>query len=278
MYLGEINRLIIGRKSDYGFYLIDDEGSEVLLPNTYVNNDHQPGNKIDVFIYKDSEDRIVATTVVPKIKLNEFGLLKVKEVNGYGAFLDWGLPKDLFVPYKEQYKKMQADKWYVVKLILDEKTDRLIATSKIDKYLSNNEVYLELNESVNLMVYKKTDLGYNVIINDAYKGLIYYNEIFQEIVIGQKLTGYIKNIREDNKVDVSLQKQTVDHFDDEKEKVYNFLKANEGFIGLTDKSSPKDIYDELGMSKKAFKKAIGGLYKKKLIRLEKNGTYLINQK
>jgi predicted RNA-binding protein (virulence factor B family) len=275
--LGEINKLTILRRTDNGFYLIDEEENEVLLPNNYIEKGWGIGDEVEVFVFKDSEDRITATNQTPKIKLNGFALLQVNDINSVGAFLNWGLPKDLFVPFKEQKHKMREGKHYVVTMFLDYESERLVASSKIDTFLEYEEVELTNGQEVDLIIYERTPLGYNCVINGLYKGLIYENEVFRDLNIGEKTTGYIKTLREDNKIDVSLQKVGYVAQDENQEKILNILKGDAGYIGLTDKSKPEDIYEELRMSKKAFKKAIGGLYKQKVIWLKNDGIYLANE-
>lgn len=275
--IGEQNTLTILRETDNGFYLIDKEENEVLLPNAYIKEGWAIGDEVTVFVFTDSEDRLTATTVTPKIKLDDFALLRVNEVNNVGAFLDWGLPKDLFVPFKEQKIKMREDKHYVVTIYLDYESERLVASSKIDSFLEFEDINLTEGQEVEVIVYERTPLGFNCIVNKLYKGLIYENEVFRNLNIGEHTTGYIKTMREDNKIDVSLQKVGYVAQDENQEKILNILKGDAGYIGLTDKSKPEEIYEELRMSKKAFKKAIGGLYKQKLVWLKKDGIYLTKE-
>lgn len=275
--IGEFNTLTILRQTDNGYYLVDNEENEVLLPNAYIEDGWGIGDEVSVFVFNDSEDRLTATNITPKIKLDDFALLQCNEVNNVGAFMDWGLPKDLFVPFKEQKTKMREGKYYVVSMYLDYETERLVASNKIDSFLEFDEIHLTLGQEVDIMVYERTPLGYNCIINRLYKGLIYENEVFRPLNIGEKTTGYIKTVREDNKIDVSLQKVGFQAQDENQEKILNILKGDAGYIGLTDKSKPEDIYEELKMSKKAFKKAIGGLYKQKVIWLKKDGIYLTKE-
>jgi len=275
--IGEQNTLTILRETDNGFYLIDKEENEVLLPNAYIKEGWAIGDEVTVFVFTDSEDRLTATTVTPKIKLDDFALLRVNEVNNVGAFLDWGLPKDLFVPFKEQKIKMREDKHYVVTMYLDYESERLVASSKIDSFLEFEDINLTEGQEVEVIVYERTPLGFNCIVNKLYKGLIYENEVFRNLNIGEHTTGYIKTVREDNKIDVSLQKVGYVAQDENQEKILNILRGDAGYIGLTDKSKPEEIYEELRMSKKAFKKAIGGLYKQKLVWLKKDGIYLTKE-
>ncbi len=272
---GETNLLTAKRRTLNGYYLIDDENEEVLLPNKYVPSGMKPGDEISVFIYKDSEDRVIATTIVPYILLNEFAVLEVVDVNPVGAFLDWGLEKDLLVPYSEQLSKMQVGSSYPVFLYLDEKTQRLVASGKINKFLDQEEISVNNGDEVELLICNATDLGINVIINNIHNGLLYDNELFQAVTPGDILTGYIKNVRPDNKIDVSLQKQGYVNVEPNAQKILQKLKDNDGFLNITDKSDPIIILAKLEMSKKTFKKAIGSIYKQKLIRIEKNGIYLV---
>jgi uncharacterized protein len=276
IHIGEFNTLNILRQTDNGYYLVDDEENEVLLPNIYIQDGWGIGDSVSVFVFNDSEDRLTATNLTPKIKLDDFALLQCNEVNNVGAFMDWGLPKDLFVPFKEQKTKMREGKHYVVAMYLDYETERLVASNKIDSFLEFDEINLTENQEVDLMIYERTPLGYNCIINRLYKGLIYENEVFRNLNIGEQTRGFIKTVREDNKIDISLQKVGYKAQDENQEKILNILKGDAGYIGLTDKSKPEEIYEELRMSKKAFKKAIGGLYKQKVIWLKKDGIYLTN--
>ena len=278
--LGKINKLKAIRLTPPGMYLAEEGNEEevVLLPNKYIPKELREDQEIDVFIYRDSEDRLIATTLEPKIKLNEIACLEVKEVNDHGAFLDWGLEKDLMVPYREQQKKMHAGEKYLVYLYLDEDTDRLAATSKIDRFLEWDDLTVRIGDKVELLIGESTDLGVNVIINNIHKGLIYRNEIFKKIFPGDKTIGYIKDIRDDGKIDVSLQIQGYRNIDPSAELVLEKLKANKGFLKLNDASDPEDIMHKLQMSKKTFKKAIGSLFKQRLIAIEEDGIYLLDQR
>ena len=272
--LGEVNNLKINRRTDHGFYLISEE-DEVLLPNAYIQEEWKEGGFIDVFIFKDSEDRLTATTITPKIKLFGFAFLKVVDVNSTGAFLDWGLPKDLFVPFREQDGKMKIGEYYPVTMYIDYESDRLLASNKIDKYLELEDLEeLEENQEVDLFIYKQTDIGYKAVINNLYQGLLYRNEIFQPLAVGDEISGYIKKIREDLKIDLGLRQTGGIQKDKDQETILNKLELEDGYLGLTDKSSPEEIYEELKMSKKAFKRAIGGLYKRRIVTIEPNGIHL----
>lgn len=272
--IGQYNTLKVARETKSGLYLADEEGQEVLLPGKYIPKDIKTGDEIAVFIYKDSEDRLVATTQQPKITLHQFAYLQVNAVNPYAAFLDWGLEKDLFVPYREQPEKMVQGKFYLVYLYLDEKTDRLVASGNVGRYLNNEELTVEVGQEVDVLIWEPTDLGFNVIVNNLHKGLIYHNELFAPVKPGDVRKGYIKKIREENRIDVQLQKSGYDNIEPNAGKILTQLKAQGGFLPLTDNSAPEDITNQLEMSKKTFKKAIGLLYKQQIIRLADDGIYL----
>lgn len=275
MKQGEFNSLSAKRRTLNGYYLIDEDDNEVLLPNKYVPSGMVAGDKISVFVYRDSEDRLIATNLVPNIMLNEFAVMEVIDVNPVGAFMDWGLEKDLLVPFSEQVQRMNIGGSYPIYLYLDDKTDRLVGTGKIDRYLERDDITVIVDQEVDLLICNSTDLGINVIINNIHRGLLYDNELFQAVSPGERLKGFVKNVRPDNKIDVSLQKQGYANVEPNSEKILQKLKDNDGFLNLTDKSDPVIILAKLEMSKKVFKKAIGSLYKQKLIRLEEDGIYLV---
>ena len=275
---GKFARLNIVKRSTFGLFLGDEAGEEVLLPNKYCTDSMKPGLEVDVFIYRDSEDRKVATTLTPKILFHEFALLKVTAIAKVGAFMDWGLEKELMVPFREQPQNMEEGRWYIVYLDLDEKSDRLFASNRVERYLQNDKLSVVEGEEVSLVVWQKTDLGYTVIVNHAHKGLVFENEIFQDLNVGEKLKGYVKKVREDNKIDISLQAIGYLKFNDVNSQViFSALLENQGFLPLTDKSSPEAIYSQFGISKKAFKKSIGALYKQKKILIEASGIRLLKE-
>lgn len=271
---GEYNRLRIDRILPQGAYLVDEEGNDVLLPNKYMEENAQIDDEVEVFVYNDSEDRLIATNLTPKITLNEFAFLKVKDVNRFGAFMDWGLEKDLMVPFSEQNQRMEIDRWYIVRLKLDEKNQLLVASNKLNKFLETDYISVEVGEEVDLLVTERSELGYSLIINNVHKGLAFANETFRELNVGDTLKGYVKNIREDGKIDISLQKQGYENVEPSAMQILELLQKQEGFLALTDKSEPEEIYSKLQMSKKTYKKAIGGLYKSKLIHLTDEGIFL----
>ena len=272
--IGDYNTLRILRDTKVGLFL-GDENEAILLPKKYVPKDFFIGDDITVFVYLDHEERPVATTLKPYIKLNEFAHLKVNYINKFGAFLDWGLEKDLFVPFKEQARPMEEGKRYLVYMFIDEKTNRLVASSKTNQFLSNEDLDLQRNEEVDILISHITEAGINVIINQKHKGLAYKNEVYTEVKPGMKTTGYIKTIRPDGKIDVLLRKVGVEAIEPSSQIILDELKANRGFLRLTDHSHPEDIKTVLKMSKKNFKKAVGNLYKQQLIEIKEDGIYLV---
>jgi predicted RNA-binding protein (virulence factor B family) len=272
--IGKYNTLKIVRDTSVGLYLSD--GTEdILLPNKYVPKEFELGDELTAFVYLDQEERKVATTLEPRIYLNEFALLRVSFTNNVGAFVNWGLEKDLFVPFREQARPMEQGKRYLVHMHLDEKSGRLVGSSKLNQFLSNDELTVEEGDVVDLLVSHITDLGINVIINEKHKGLLYANEVYDQLRLGDRVEGYVKAIRPDNKIDVSLQKPGFEAIEPNAEKILDELRASRGFLRLTDDSNPEDIKTVLKMSKKAFKKAIGTLYKQRLIEIKEDGIYLV---
>lgn len=281
--IGKYNTLTILRDTKVGLFLGDPENDpdgvhDVLLPNKYVPKVFEIGEELIVFVYLDHEQRPVATTLVPYILLNEFALLRVNYINNVGAFMDWGMEKDILVPFKEQARPMEKGKRYLVYLYLDTQTNRLVASSKTNQFLSNEKLTVEKGEEVDLIVSHITDMGINVIINEQHKGLLYKDEVYDDSIrTGDRMRGYIKNIRPDNKIDVALQPQGVESIEPNAEKILSELRASRGFLRLNDNSHPEDIKTVLKMSKKSFKKAIGSLYKEKLIEIKEDGIYLVKE-
>lgn len=280
--IGRINTLTALRQTTVGFFLGDltdrktqDFNNDILLPNKYVPDTLAVDDDIDVFVYTDSEDRPIATTLTPAIQRDAFASLQVVAVNSTGAFLDWGLEKDLLVPHREQARPMDVGEWYVVFMYLDEETNRLVASSKLNRFMDPDVRDLAVGDEVQLLAYDITDLGVNVIINNRYRGLVFANEIFRTVRPGDPLIGYIKNIRDDNRVDVSLQKSGFENVEPNARRILATLKAENGFLPLTDNSPPDEIYNALEMSKKTFKKAIGTLYRERKIALEESGIRLV---
>lgn len=272
--LGQYNTLEIFREAEQGIYLSDEEGNEVLLPNRYVPETFKIWEKVEVFVYLDNEERPVATTEKPYVTRNDFALLRCSEVTEYGAFLDWGLVKQLFCPFKEQVFKMKAGGWYLVYCYLDEKTERLVASSKTNKFLDNKDLTVDLFEEVELIVSHPSDLGMNVIVNKKHHGLIYSDNIFQDLSIGDKLKGKVNKIRPGNKLDITLGTVGYRGIEPNADRILKELQDRNGFLPLHDKSNPEQIKEILQMSKKNFKKAIGTLYKKRLVDFKDDGIYL----
>jgi hypothetical protein len=273
--LGKFNRLEIVKEVDFGLYLDGGDDGEILLPARYVPYSYEIGQMIDVFIYLDNEERLVATTLKPYVQVGEFAYLQVSWVNQYGAFLDWGLMKDLFCPFREQRRKMEVGRSYLIHTHVDEDSFRIVASAKVEKFLSTETPPYAPDDEVELLVWQHTNLGYKVIIDNKYQGLVYDNQIFRPLEIGDRLKGYITQVREDGKVDVALQKkgrqQTLDFADT----LLNYMERNGGRCYLHDKSPAEEIYERFKVSKKVFKKAVGDLYKRRLIEITDHGLELV---
>ncbi|TPV32388.1 GntR family transcriptional regulator [Paucihalobacter ruber] len=275
--IGEYNTLAIIREAQQGLYIADDEGNEVLLPNRYVPENFKIWEAIKVFVYLDNEERPVATTEEPFIIKDNFAMLRCNEVTKHGAFLDWGLLKELFCPFKEQVVQMRAGQWYLVRCYLDETTGRLVASSRTNRFLDNSSLTLQKFDEVDLIISHPSEIGMNVIVNEQHSGLIFKDDIFQQLNIGDRLKGYVKNVRPDNKLDIALGKIGYRNIEPNAQTILDTLKSHDGFLPLSDKSSPDDIKIHLEMSKKNFKKAVGNLYKQKLIDIKPDGLYLISE-
>lgn len=273
--IGKINHLYVVKEVDFGIYLDGGDLGEILMPKRYVPEGTQPEDMIDAFIYLDSEDRLVATTEKPLAMVEEFALLEVVAVTQVGAFLNWGLPKDLFVPFREQRQPMEVGKKYLVYVYLDTNSKRIAASSKIENYLDNIPVDYDEDEEVDLIVVNETDLGYNAIIDNSHLGVIFKNEVFQPLSPGDRIQGFIKKLRIDGKIDLCLQKSGYEKISAFADQIISALEKNNGFLALTDKSSPEEIYKVFKFSKKNFKAAIGALYKKRMIALEESGIRLL---
>jgi len=272
--IGKFNTLSVIAITGNGAYLDAGELGEILLPNRYLPTDCQVDDKIEVFIYLDSADRLVATTERPYGQVDEFVSLKVVQINKMGAFLDWGLKKDLLVPFNQQHKKMELNRHYLVRIYLDTRTERIAASSKLDKYIDIWPADYQAGEKVDLVIAQKTDLGFKAIINNQHWGLLYNNEIFQPLRVGKKITGYIKQVREDGRIDLALSRTGRGKVMDFSDALLIHLAENQGFSPLHDKSSPEDIKRTLGVSKKTFKATVGNLLKKGKITLVENGIRL----
>ncbi len=273
--IGEYNTLTILRERDPGLFLSDEEDNEVLLPKRYIPKEFKIWDKIEVFVYLDNEERLVAVTDEPYVKRGDFAVLRCNEVTTHGAFLDWGMVKELFCPFKEQTFKMKKGGWYLVHCYLDEETNRLVASSKTNRFLDNKELTVNQFDEVDIIVSHPSEIGMNVIVNKKHLGLIFNDDIFKDLSIGDRLKGIVKKIRPDNKLDISLGQVGYRNIEPNAQQIIQILEDNSGFIPLNDKSEPEQIKAELQMSKKSFKKAIGTLYKQRLISIESDGIRLL---
>ncbi|MCK0130861.1 S1-like domain-containing RNA-binding protein [Flavobacteriaceae bacterium F08102] len=273
--VGKYNNLTVVKQTEDGLQLKDNEGELVCLPTKFIPKGTEIGDSLRIFVYHGNNGKKIATTQTPKITLYGFALLQVTAMTKVGAFLNWGLDKDILLPFSEQRRDLSEGRWYVVYLDIDD-SGRLFATTKIEDQLQNIHITVNEGDEVEILILKKTDLGYTVIVNDEHEGLIYDNEIFTTLRVGDRMPAYVKKVREDNQLDISIQKlgfrQVIDTYSD---KILQTLSAHDGFLALTDKSAPADIAAILGMSKKAFKKTIGGLYKARKISLEEDGIRLL---
>ena len=272
--VGDYNVLRVLRETDFGFYL-DDGAEGILLPTRFVPQGLKIGDEIKVLIYHDSEGRLIATTQEPKGVVGDIVKLKAVTVTNQGAFLDWGLMKDIFVPKSKQLSGMREGAEYLVKIYVDEQTGRVAATEKIEPFLSNDELTVKEKDLVDLVVYRRTDIGYVVIINNKHTGVLHFNEIYQNIGVGDRLKGFIKTIRPENKIDVVIGKPGYNRVEGGAEKILRLLSENNGYLPFHDKSDAEEIYDFFGMSKKAFKMATGSLYKQQKILFTKTGIKLV---
>jgi len=273
--IGQINTLVVLKKVDFGVYLDGNELGEILLPERYVPAGCKLRDEINVFIYLDSEDLLIATTQTPKAMVGECAYLKVIEVNAVGAFLDWGLPKDLLVPYGEQQKPMEVGQSYVVKLYIDEASDRIAASSRLNKFVVDTSPYFKPQQLVELLICERTELGYKAVVNQGVIGLLFNSDVVKPVSYGDTLQGYVKQVREDNKLDLCLQLVTREALDALSQEILAFIEAEGGVTTLTDKSAPEDIAKQFGVSKSSYKKALGKLYQKRIVLIEKKTVSLV---
>ena len=272
--LGKFNQLEVVKEVDFGLYLDGGEEGEILLPTRYVSEGCQVGDMLNVFLYLDIDERLIATTLTPLVQVGQFACLEVAWVNQFGAFLNWGLMKDLFVPFSEQKMKMQVGRKYVIHAHLDDESYRIVASAKVERYLSKDIPDYAPGTEVDILIWQKTDLGFKAIIDNKHSGLLYENEIFCTLETGMQMRAFVKQVREDGKVDLILQKPGFEKIDDFSKTLLDYIKEHGGRIHLNDKSPAEDIYDTFGVSKKTFKKGVGDLYKKRLISLQENGITL----
>ena len=274
--IGELNTLIVLKTLDFGVYLDGGNLGEILLPIKQVPQNCQIGDKLEVFLYHDTEHRLIATTYRPLAAVGEFGYLKVATVNEIGAFLEWGIPKELFVPFREQFQRMKEGYYYLVYVYLDEASQRIVGSSKLKKFLSKEPLDLEVGQEVDLIIAERTDAGYKAIINNSAMGLLYHSDLFQIISEGQRIKGFIKSAREDGKFDLVLQKPGYEKVPDVAEQILDILKSNGGVLAVSDKSPADQIMKLFGISKKTFKKAIGALFKARQISIEEKSIRLLS--
>ncbi len=275
MNIGKYNVLRVNRSVDFGFYLTDAEENEVLLPKRYITSDMCIGDDISVFVYNDSGNRPVATTEVPRAVVGDFALMRVKTVNAVGAFLDWGLSaKDLLVPFREQRVRMQPGRWYIVHVYLDHESGRIVASAKLDRFLNNSHPHFYHRQKVDVLIVQRTELGHKVIVDNKYWGMIYQNETYSQVNIGGRHVGFIKQVRDDDKIDVTLSKIEKLRVDDLSQAILDNMKSNNGRLTLNDKSSPESIAAAFNCSKKDFKKALGQLYRLKSI-VQNDGMWFL---
>jgi len=274
--IGKVNKLKVLRIVTIGVYLDGETIGDVLMPKRYVPYGTKEGDQLDAFVYLDSEDRLIATTETPYAMVGDFAYLKVVSVSGFGAFLDWGLMKDLLVPFREQKEKMEKDKSYLVYIYFDDETGRIVASAKIDRFLDNVSPDYEPGQEVDLIIASRTELGYKAVINELHSGVLYYNQVFRQLKQGMKVKGYIAKVREDEKIDLLLERPGYEKMDDLSEQVLAVLRENGGFMNVSDKSSPHDIEMYFQMSKKNFKKSLGALYKKRLIVIGEGDIKLVD--
>ena len=275
--IGNYNKLRVVKKVDFGLYLDGEEYGEILLPQKYVTDDMLPGEEVEIFLYRDSEDRLVATTENPYVVVGEVGLLKAKQVSSPGAFMDWGVMKDLLVPFREQTEPIEEGRWYLVYVYLDRVTNRIVGSTKLNKYIGNKPPRYQPGDEVEIIVARRAEIGYRVIVDNLHWGMIYNNDLFDDIAVGDKMSAFVKNVRADGKVDVTLR-----HFGGERvfqlaNRISAYLKDNGGKMMLSDKSSPEEIKYIFQCSKKDFKKALGYLYKHSRVTITDTSVYLVEK-
>ncbi|MDC1513411.1 S1-like domain-containing RNA-binding protein [Porticoccaceae bacterium] len=273
--VGRFNKLEVVKEVDFGVYLDGGELGTILLPQRYMPEDCELGDWIDVFLYFDSEDLLIATTESPRVEVGRCEMLKVIDINNAGAFMDWGLPKDLLVPYSEQLKPMEVGYSYVVYVFHDQDSDRIAASTRLQDYLAEESVWIKPRQAVDLLIAGRTDLGYKAVINDQYLGLIFRDDAFRPLKVGERLPGFIKNIRSDGKIDLVISQGTLQGDHDLGEQIIESLRASGGVSTLTDKSQPDEIYRTFKVSKKKYKQALGSLYRSKRILLSAEKIQLV---
>ncbi len=270
--IGKMNRLGVLRGSEHGLFLDGGHLGDILLPRCYVTRDYNPGDTIEVFLMFDSEDRLIATTLRPHAMVDEFAWLRVVSCSGAGTFLDWGLPKDLFVPFREQTVRMQEGRFYMVRIYVDPVSSRIAATARLDRFLDKTPAHYTAGQPVELLICAKTDLGYKAIVNGTHWGMVFHNKVFKPVACGQRIEGFIQQVREDGKIDLSLDKPGYGKVPGVAGAILAYLEQQGGFMPVTDKNPPEEIHALFGVSKKVYKQAIGALYKARRITFENGGT------
>lgn len=272
---GHYYTLKVVKTVDFGLYL-DAEGQEILLPKRFVPRDTKEGDELEVFIYHDNEERLIATTQRPVATVGEIALMKCVGKTQHGAFMEWGIMKDVFVPLSNMQQRMQEGEKYLVYLYIDEQTGRVTGTEKFQKHVSNEQLTVNENDIVDLIAWQQTDIGYKMIINNKHTGVLHFSDVFRDLQLGEKLKGYIKKIREDNKIDIALGEKGYKRIGSETDRILELLDDNSGYLPFNDKSSPEEIYNTFGISKKTFKMAIGALYKERKIEFTQTGIRKID--
>lgn len=276
--IGKLNQLKVLRSSEHGLFLDGGSLGDILLPGRYAPRGHKPGDTIEVFLMSDSEDRLIATTLRPHAMVGDFAWLRVVSSSEAGTFLDWGLPKDLFVPFREQTVRMEAGRSYMVRIYLDPVSNRIAATARLDRFLDKTPAHFTVGQPVDLLICAKTDLGYKAIVNGTHWGMIFHNNVFRPIACGQRIKGYIQQVREDGKIGLCLDPPGYGRVGDVAEAILAYLDRQGGFMPVTDKTAPEEIHALFGVSKKAYKQAVGALYKARRITFEEGGTRLLGSK
>ena len=274
--IGNYNKLRVVKKVDFGLYLDGEEYGEILLPQKYVTDDMLPGEEVEIFLYRDSEDRLVATTENPYVVVGEVGLLKAKQVSSPGAFMDWGVMKDLLVPFREQTEPIEEGRWYLVYVYLDRVTNRIVGSTKLNKYIGNKPPRYQPGDEVEIIVARRAEIGYRVIVDNLHWGMVYKNDVFDTLRIGDVMHGVVKLVRDDGKVDVTFREQGGERVFQLARHIVGYLEDNNGVMRLCDKSHPDDIKAVFHCSKKDFKKALGYLFKRRRILVADNGVKLLN--
>ncbi|MFC1566828.1 S1 RNA-binding domain-containing protein [bacterium] len=275
--IGKINQLKVVKSVDFGLYLDGGSFGDILLPKRYVPKNCKLGTILNVFIYFDSNDRIIATTQYPFAMVGQVAYLQVVSVSSFGAFVDWGLAKDLLVPKGEQKRPMEKDKYYFVYVYIDKQTNRIVGSAKLNKFIDIDPVEYKEGQGVDIIIYEKTDIGYKAIVDNEYWGILYKNEVFQDLTKGQRIKGFVKKVRPDWKIDLSLYESGYSKVEPLTDKIIAKLEDKNGFIKMNDKTAPEVIYRVFGVSKKAFKAAIGTLYKQRIILIDQDGIKLISK-